>query len=78
MPYDYRKMNGAGFINKCVLEPKPLKSGYVTKDGMYAVFPYKNKYILVYNGQQIKTYRKIETAKKAIDHFIKHSPPNIK
>jgi len=41
--------------------------GYVTKDGMWAAVPwYKNKYISIYNGQQICVHHSLETAKKFI------------
>lgn len=41
-------------------------NGYVSSNGMWAAVPYGNKYISIYNGQQICLHNTLETAKKFI------------
>jgi|LakMenE01Jun11ns_1017448.scaffolds.fasta_scaffold9088885_2 hypothetical protein len=41
--------------------------GYISSDRMWAAVPWhKNKYISIYNGQQICVHHSLETAKKFI------------
>jgi hypothetical protein len=39
---------------------------YVSPDSMWAVIPYGNRFVSIYNGHQICTHNTIETAKKFI------------
>lgn len=53
-------------------EPKPLEEndeqGYVTTCGTFAAVPYvKGQYVIIHNGQQIRTCRNITTAKNFIN-----------
>lgn len=58
--------------NYGILDPKPTEpSGYVTKDGMWAAIPFGNRFILVYNGKQVKVSNTLESAKKYINSQIK-------
>lgn len=40
--------------------------GYVSSNGIWAAVPWGNKYVSIYNGQQICTHHSLETAKKFI------------
>lgn len=40
--------------------------GYVSSNGMWAAVPWGNKYISIYNGEQICVHHSLETAKKFI------------
>jgi len=40
--------------------------GYISADRMWAAVPYGNRYISIYNGEQICMHNTLETAKKFI------------
>jgi len=40
--------------------------GYVSSNGLWAAIPYGDKYISIYNGEQICLHNTLETAKKFI------------
>jgi hypothetical protein len=41
-------------------------NGYVSSDRMWAAVPWGEKYISIYNGEQICVHHSLETAKKFI------------
>ena len=63
--------------NKCLekktepepqIEQDPEETGYVTTCGTFAAVPYvKGQYVVIHNGQQIRTCRNITTAKNFIN-----------
>lgn len=42
-----------------------MKEGFITKDG-YAAVPFGNQLMIIFNGQQIKVCRTVESANKFI------------
>jgi hypothetical protein len=58
--------------NYDILNPKPTEpAGYVTKDGMWAVVPFGNRFMIIHKGQQGQVFNTLETAKKHINSRIK-------
>lgn len=47
--------------------------GYISSNGMWAAVPYGNKYISIYNGEQICLHHTLDTAKKFIQKEIRKS-----
>lgn len=41
-------------------------NGYISSNGLWAAVPWGDKYISLYNGQQICVHHSLETAKKFI------------
>jgi hypothetical protein len=60
--------------NYSILDPIPSgPAGYITKDGMWAVVPSGNRFMILHNGQQIHLANNIETAKNYIKKQIKQN-----
>lgn len=63
--------------NYGLLNPKPSEpAGYVTKDGMWAAVPFGNKFMIIYNGEQVHVSNNLNTAKSFIRNQIK--PKKVK
>lgn len=60
--------------NYGLLDPVPSDpAGYITKDNMWAAIPSGNRFIIVYNGQQVYLANNLNTAKNYIKKQIKQS-----
>lgn len=58
--------------NYGILNPVPTcPAGYVTKDGVWAAVPYGNKFIIIYNGQQVHLSNNYKSAKSYIQKAAK-------
>jgi hypothetical protein len=63
--------------NYGILDPKPSDpSGYVTRDGVWAAVPFGNKFMIIYNGEQVHVSNNLNTAKSFIRNQIK--PKKVK
>ena len=45
--------------------------GYISSNGLWAAVPYGDKYISIFDGQQICMHNNLDTAKKFIQKQIK-------
>lgn len=48
--------------------------GYVTKDGKWSAVPWKNKFVIICNGEQVHTSNNLTTAKDYIEKKVKQTP----
>lgn len=61
--------------NPGLLNPEPTDpQGYVTKDGMWAAVPWGNKFVIIFNGEQVHTSNTLTTAKEYIQKKVKQTP----
>lgn len=51
-----------------------MKEGFIVGDGTYAAIPYKNKLMIIHNGQQLDVVNTVLQAKKYIkQHCVSQS-----
>lgn len=56
--------------NIFILNPIPHEWGYVSDDNNWMAVPFGNDYMVIKNDQQIKSYKKLNAAKKYIQNQI--------
>ena len=62
-------ISNASLLDSIVGDP----DGYVTKDGVWAVVPWGNKFVIIHNGRQVHTSNNLKTAKSYISKSSKAS-----
>jgi hypothetical protein len=56
--------------NIFILNPIPHEWGYVSDDDSWMAVPFGNDYMVIKNDQQIKSFKKLNAAKKYIQNQI--------
>ena len=65
--------------NNRILDKKYNEPGYLSKDGSWAAVPYKNQFMIIHNGEQVRLCRTFDSAVKFIQTNVKaESKPQSK
>lgn len=60
--------------NYGLLDPVPSDpAGYMTKDGTWSAVPFGDKFVILYNGQQVHVANNYSTAKSYIKKNLKQT-----
>lgn len=57
-------------INELILDPIPYEWGYISEDNNWMAVPFADNYMVIKNDQQIKSFKKLNAAKKYIQNKI--------
>lgn len=63
--------------NEFILDPIPHEWGYVSEDDNWMAVPFGDEYMVIKNDQQVKSFKRLNAAKKYIQNQIQEpeDPP---